>query len=160
MTSSKIDPTVVFRAAGVGPGRTATVRASLTTRALARLRAGKYDRQVELGEPMALGSPLAVHMARLGSATERRALAESLWAALRAAKSDGRPAAGIPVHRSRVIGTEDLIDEVAVRLVLAAPVKVRGVARLRLLLSDGTGPLYETGRGSLNAALRGVLAAL
>jgi hypothetical protein len=40
------------------------------------------------------------------------------------------------------------------------PVRARGVARLRLLLSDGTGPLYRSGRGSLAAELRGVLAAL
>jgi len=39
-------------------------------------------------------------------------------------------------------------------------VRARGMARLRMLLSDGTGPLYRAGRGSLAAELRGVLAAL
>jgi hypothetical protein len=34
------------------------------------------------------------------------------------------------------------------------------MARLRILLSDGRGPLYWPGRGTLNAALRGVLATL
>ena len=34
------------------------------------------------------------------------------------------------------------------------------MARLRMLLSDGRGPLYRAGAGSLTAALRGVLAAL
>jgi hypothetical protein len=34
------------------------------------------------------------------------------------------------------------------------------MARLRLLLADGAGPLYRAGRGSLAAELRGVLAAL
>jgi hypothetical protein len=34
------------------------------------------------------------------------------------------------------------------------------MARLRILLSDGSGPLYRTGQGTLTAALRGVLAAL
>jgi hypothetical protein len=34
------------------------------------------------------------------------------------------------------------------------------MARLRLLLSDGAGPIYRPGSGSLIAELRGVLAAL
>jgi hypothetical protein len=37
---------------------------------------------------------------------------------------------------------------------------VRGMARLRILLADGRGPLYRSGAGSLNAALKGALAAL
>jgi len=47
-----------------------------------------------------------------------------------------------------------------VRLHAPVPVRARGIARLRMLLSDGTGPLYRPGRGSLGAALLGVLAAL
>jgi len=36
----------------------------------------------------------------------------------------------------------------------------RGMARLRMLLTDGTGPLYDGGSGSLAAELRAVAAAL
>jgi hypothetical protein len=34
------------------------------------------------------------------------------------------------------------------------------MVRLQMLLSDSRGPLYRSGRGSLAAELRGVLAAL
>ena len=43
---------------------------------------------------------------------------------------------------------------------IVAPVRARGIARLRMLLSDSDGPLYRPGRGSLAAALRGGQAAL
>jgi hypothetical protein len=39
-------------------------------------------------------------------------------------------------------------------------VRARGMARLRILLTDGRGPMYRNDRGSLAAELRGVLAAL
>jgi hypothetical protein len=39
-------------------------------------------------------------------------------------------------------------------------VSARGVARLRLLLSDGAGPMYWYGGGDLGAELRAVLAQL
>jgi hypothetical protein len=34
------------------------------------------------------------------------------------------------------------------------------MARLRILLSDGTGPLYFEGQGNLSGQVRGALAAL
>jgi hypothetical protein len=64
------------------------------------------------------------------------------------------------VHRAGVVAAEDLIDDVTLLLHSPRPVRARGMARLRLLLSDGAGPLYGPGCGNLIAALRGVLAAL
>ena len=48
----------------------------------------------------------------------------------------------------------------AERLTGPRPVSARGVARLRLLLSDGAGPMYWPGGGDLGAELRAVLAQL
>jgi len=50
---------------------------------------------------------------------------------------------------------------VAGRLAASWPVGVRGVARVRTLLADGTGPLYQSGApGGLQHELGHVLAAL
>ena len=46
------------------------------------------------------------------------------------------------------------------RLQSPRPVSARGMARLRLLLSDGVGPLYQFGRGDLAGRLGAALAAL
>jgi hypothetical protein len=64
------------------------------------------------------------------------------------------------VHSEAVHHASGVIDEVCDRLVDPFPVRVRGMARLRILMSDGLGPLYRSGRGTLTAALHGVLAAL
>ena len=76
----------------------------------------------------------------------RRALARSL----RNAVSDLRRAAAC----------HDVIDDITLLLHSPREVRARGMVRLRMLLSDSRGPLYRSGRGSLAAELRGVLAAL
>jgi hypothetical protein len=76
------------------------------------------------------------------------------------AEVGGRFTARTPVQADAVRLCAEVISAVCNRLEDPFPVRARGVARLRILLSDGRGPLYRTGRGTLGAALRGVLAAL
>ena len=66
----------------------------------------------------------------------------------------------VPMHRANIASAEALIDEVTLRLHAPHPVSARGMARLRQLLSDGTGPLYRYGRGDLAGRLGAALAAL
>ena len=66
----------------------------------------------------------------------------------------------IPLDRSAVAAAVGLIDQVVQRLTGPRPVSARGVARLRLLLSDGAGPMYWPGARGLGAELRAVLAQL
>ena len=68
--------------------------------------------------------------------------------------------ARVPMHRANIASAEALIDEVRLRLHVPHPVSARGMARLRQLLSDGTGPLYRYGSGDLAGRLGAVLAAL
>jgi hypothetical protein len=68
--------------------------------------------------------------------------------------------ARVPVRSAAVHHCAEVIDAVCDRLADPFPVRARGMARLRILLSDGRGPLYWPGRGTLNATLRGVLATL
>lgn len=134
---------------------------SMATRLRARALAGRLDRQVESGMVAEPGSPLALHTARLTSAHERERLARALRHA--AAQAHRQPC-GIPVHVAvddrRITLCRDVIDEITLLLHSPRPVHARGMARLRNLLSDGGGPLYRHGSGSLAAQLRGVLAAL
>jgi hypothetical protein len=135
--------------------------AALGSRLKARLFAGRLDREVEAGIVPLPDSSLAVHTARLTSTGEREALARTLRQALDEMRH-GRQgiSSRIPVHPERLASCRGVIDDITLLLHSPRPVRARGVARLRLLISDGRGPLYRSGRGSLGAELRGVLAAL
>ncbi|CAN5547597.1 hypothetical protein BH09ACT7_BH09ACT7_10050 [soil metagenome] len=135
---------------------------SWRARLAATVFAERLDRQLEACVPVRPGTALAVHVARISTSQEREQLARSLRTVLQDARAPrvGGIATRVPVQRTAVIAVEDLIDQVTLRLHAPLPVRARGMARLRLLLSDGVGPVYRTGRGSLAAELRGVLAAL
>jgi hypothetical protein len=135
---------------------------SWRARLAAKVFAERYDRQLEACAPVRPASALAVHVARITASREREQLARSLRTVLQEACEPrlGGLATRVPVRRAAVTAAEDLIDQVTLRLHAPAPVRARGMARLRMLLSDGVGPVYRSGRGSLAAELRGVLAAL
>ncbi len=141
--------------------RDETPRASVGTRLVARLRAGKFDRMLAVGVPAPAGSALAVHAARLTSADEREAIAGALRRSVEDARNlDARLSSRVPLNVPNIVAAENRIDEVTLRLHSPRPVTARGVARLRLLLSDGTGPMYRYGRGDLEGRLGAALAAL
>ena len=64
------------------------------------------------------------------------------------------------MHPANIASAQALIDAVTRRLQAPDPVSTRGMARLRQLLSDGAGPLYQHGRGDLAGRLGAALAAL
>ena len=135
--------------------------ASFSARIGAKLFSGRLDQAVENGVIATEGTALAVHIARLSSPQVRDDLARALRTVLGDAKGwHGVMTSRVPVRADAVLAVTDLIDELTLRLHAPLPVHARGMARLRLLLSDGRGPLYRCERGSLSAALRGVLAAL
>lgn len=130
-------------------------------RVRARWWAARYDRELDSDVTVLPGGALAVHRARIVGPAERHRLAEALASVLdRARRAPHLPSARVPLRRSQIIADEALIEEIVECLRGAHPVRARGVARLRLLLADGTGPLYTMGGGSVAAALRGVSAAL
>ncbi len=144
-------------------GRTASGGVPVWSRSWARLFAARYDQQVERGVRVEPGTPLAAHHARLSSIRERRDLAASLTALM----SDAgliRAIAGmttrVPIRGDVVRSSAPVVGDVLARIAGPLPVRPRGVARLRILLSDGRGPVYRAGSGSFAAAMRGVLAAM
>jgi hypothetical protein len=141
--------------------RRGQARPSVRARVTARLRAPRFDRALAVGVPTPAGSALAAHAARLTSVAERQTVARALRRAVRDAKDTrATQSARVPMHRANIASAEALIDEVKLRLHVPHPVSARGMARLRHLLSDGTGPLYHYGRGDLAGRLGAVLAAL
>jgi hypothetical protein len=137
------------------------MRPSLAARVTARLRAYQYDRQLAVGVPAPAGSALAVHQARLTSLAEREAVALALRLAVHDAHAGLPPfSSRIPLHPSNIAAAEDLIATITLRLHSPRPVSARGMARLRLVLSDGCGPMYRYGRGDLSGRLGAALAEL
>lgn len=131
------------------------------TRVMARLLAAKFDRMLAVGARVADGSPLAVHAARLTTVEEREAVARTLRRSLDDARNgNALMSSRVPLNVPNIMAAEDRIDQVTLRLHSPRPVTARGVARLRMLLADGTGPLYRYGRGDLEGRLGAALAAL
>jgi hypothetical protein len=160
MADNKISPDLLSTASD-GLRRTAARRPSLAARVTARLRAYQLDRQLAVGVPAPAGSALAVHQARLTSVAEREAIARALRQAVQDSHAGGTPLSPrIPVHITNIAAAEDLIDRITLRLHSPRPVSARGMARLRVVLSDGCGPMYESGRGDLSGRLGAALAEL
>lgn len=134
-----------------------------TAQISARAFASRHDRAIEAGVIPSPGTALAVHRTRLTSPRERAQLSGTLRHVMQDALGPHHRTAlnaRTPVCSQAVRAAVDVLAAVVDRLDDATAVRPRGVARLRLLLSDGLGPLYRAEAGSLNAALRGVLAAM
>jgi hypothetical protein len=160
MSNNRISPDILSTATDAARWE-AALRASLAAHLIARLRAGRFDRMLAVGVPAPEGSAIAVHQARLTSAKEREDIARALRQSVLDAKTGGTPLSSrIPVHSDNVAEAEDLIDAITLRLHSPRPVSARGMARLRQVLSDGCGPLYQFGRGDLRGRLGAALAEL
>ena len=160
MPNNKISPDL-FSAASDVRRRSAAPRPSLLAHVTARLRAYQLDRQLAVGVPAPAGSALAIHEARVTSMAERESIAWALRRAVHDARTGSPPlSARIPVHFNNIAAAADLIDTITLRLHSPRPVSARGMARLRVVLSDGCGPMYESGRGDLSGRLGAALAAL
>ncbi|WP_231992064.1 hypothetical protein [Mycobacterium sp. ACS4331] len=130
-------------------------------RLMVRLFAGRFDETLAFGCTVAPGTALSLHAARLTSDRERCVVVRTLRrVSVQARQSRPVQSATVAVHRANVIAAEDAIDAVVQRLRSPLPVSAMGMARLRRLLTDGTGPMYAGGRGDLDGRLRAALSEL
>ena len=159
MNDNEISPDALSIARDTTPSD-GTVRASVVARVIARLKADKLDHQLAVGVPAPAGSALAAHEARLVSTEEREAIARSLRRALRDAHTGAVFSSRIPLNARNIEAAEEVIDAITLRLHSPRPVSARGMARLRRVLSDGSGPFYWYGKGDLGGRLGAALAAL
>ena len=154
-----LDVTALLPTAGLDAGQPERTP-RWDARLRARLLAARYDRHIDSGVSALPGSPLHAHRLRLVGDRERTDVARALRLVLRdAAEGPAVLNPRVPVRTPAVLRHAADIEALR-RRVLSGPVHARGMARLRMLLADGRGPLYRTGAGSLNAALRGASAAL
>jgi hypothetical protein len=130
-------------------------------RLLVRVRTSALDRELAAGAAPESSVPLALHAGRLCEPAERRVLARSLTRIVAAADAPMAHRLKAPVSRPAVQRARAELAAVAGRLVASGPVDVHGVARVRTLVADGTGPLYQSAPPEcLRHELTEVLAAL
>lgn len=135
-------------------------------RPLARLRArlapSALDRRIAAGADPWTNPELTPRAERLLRRATRRQIADSLESAVVDARGGGRPnplQMTAPIARPSVAEAGDDLVVLVQRLRAAQPVRPQGVALARMLLVDGTGPLYSAG-DALPLVARRALAAL
>lgn len=119
-------------------------RVGYLNRATARIRAAHLDRQLAAGA-CPDGTPALAWRARvLVRPAARAQLARSLERVVaRAAGEVPAPRLGVPLDRRAVAEAAGEVHALVDRLCSPGPVPAGGVARVRVLLSDGGGPLYH-----------------
>jgi hypothetical protein len=108
-----------------------------------RARASALDDRLAAGESPESTVALALHAERLCRPAQRRLLARSLSRLVAAADAPASRPVRTPVCRPAVRQARADMAAIAGRLSAPGPVGIHGVARVRTLLADGTGPLYQ-----------------
>ena len=109
-----------------------------------RLQARRLDLELAAGEPPESSGPLALRGYRLTNLRRRRELAHTLRRLVRDAGHDRTAGwTRISPRRERVTATAEALTALADRLAEPGPVTPRGMAQAWLLVTDGTGPLYN-----------------
>ena len=136
-------PSTVLLAGGVD-GLVVARRTRLRDRLVARLRRRRLDRVLADGTPPEASAALALRAQRLTEPDQRSSMAGALRRIIREAQEAQRPAVGrIVPSRARVTAARDELSRLAEILDEPGPVAAGGVAQAWMLLTDGTGPLYN-----------------
>lgn len=124
----------------------------------ARLRRPELDAALAHGADPWSAPELMVRASRLASLSERRKIAAGLLTLVALAAHQRRASPFVPVRHRVVLEQRESLAALADCLFQPAPVDVAIVARLALLLSDSSSPVYAHGRdpGSLAEVLHSV----
>jgi hypothetical protein len=135
-------PTILL--AGGWDGLVISRRLRLRDRLAARWRPRRLDRALADGTPPEASAALALRAQRLTEPDQRRTIAEALRRILREAQEGGRAIPGrIRPSRAGVTAAREQLSLLADTLDDPGPVAAGGVAQAWMLLTDGTGPLYN-----------------
>lgn len=120
-----------------------TVRERFVT----RLCAGKLDRELARGACPEMSATLALRAYALVRLKERQDLADRLAEIVFEAEAPPRCRRGcqVPIQRARVLEAAENFRALIDTLRAPCPLPARGIASVRLLLSDGCGPLHHPG---------------
>jgi len=151
-------PMIVVLEQGAGLGLR---RVRVRDRLGARIRRSALDLELAFGASPESSVALAVHARYLCRPEQRRVLGRTLAGIARAAETPAARRSKAPLSLHAISLARAELEAVVGRLVAPGPVDVRGVARIRNLLADGTGPLYrESGPGHLRDELVAALRAM
>jgi len=121
-------------------------RVRIRDRLGARFNAFGLDQALASGTPPDASAPLALRARRLISERTRRQLGGTLRRVV--GQRDRCPSVvHVTARRQTVVEASDLLVQLEQRLLAPAPVDARGVAQARILLSDGSGPLFSNRLG-------------
>ena len=119
-------------------------RPRLRDRLVACLRRRRLDRALADGTPPEASAALALRAQRLTEPDQRSSMAGALRGIIREAQAGQRPALGrIVPSRARVKAAREELTRLADTLEDPGPVAAGGAAQAWILLTDGTGPLYN-----------------
>jgi len=127
-----------------------TKTATLWEQFVSRVRAYRLDHDIAAGASPESSPLLALRAQALVRPAMRQALARSVERLLEeAARGPAPPSFGlrVPVRRDRILESADALQMLIDRLLAPVPVPARGVAGVRILLTDGAGSLYYPSAG-------------
>ena len=131
-------------------------------RVLARVRARALDRALASGIPTDTTPALWLRARALTRPWVARELGQQLCRIVQEAHEPRRmPGMRVTPARERVLAAEDDLRVLASRLQSGEPIAAHGIAKVHLLLSDGTGPLFHRDSDrNLSEAIREATSAL
>lgn len=144
------------------PGCVLVERTPAMARVRARVCVRQIDRALAAGASPDSSAGLSVRAHDLIGVRARCMLAQAIRRLVNDAVDPLRPLSfTVPICRSKVSRSRRTLEELADRLLGDKPLDARGLAQLRLLLTDGAGPLYgHPGANDLEPALERAMAAL
>lgn len=139
-------PLVILRPAQSAGEVVVARRARLHERLAARWRVHSLDTELAHGVAPEARAALALRAHTLGEPRVRSLLARQVRRVLDEAQCPPRPnRARIALRRDEVLAAAEELDALATRLISPGFLASRGLASVRLLLSDGCSPLYWQG---------------
>jgi hypothetical protein len=121
-------------------------RARLRDRITARVLARRLDSELAAGALPGARPALAIRAHALGEPRIRTTLADGIRRLIDEARGPRRLSiAQVPTHRRAVLAAADELEELVTRLLAPGPLAARGIAQVRLLLTDGSSPIYYAG---------------
>lgn len=144
------------------PGCVVVERSRAATRVRARVQAHSLDRALAAGVPPDSSAGLSVRAHDLIGSRSRHELAVAIRRLIDQAGHPLRPmSVTVPICRRKVYRSRATLDRLAERLVGDEPLDARGLAQIRLLLGDGSGPIYlRPAANDLEPALERAMTAL
>jgi hypothetical protein len=118
-------------------------RVRVRDRFVARFQANRLDEMLASGVAPSTEPALAWRARILTGHATRDSLASEVRAVLRAAYAGNRHYAQVAPRRAAVIDAGAELEAIVHRLMSRGEVDPRGVAQVRLMLTDGSGPLHH-----------------